>query len=70
MVIFLQCGKDYFRNSLYKLEKAMCKLGKACANWELLQVRQSSVGNIKKRKVIEMTICVQTINGVKMDFLS
>ena len=32
MAIFSQCSKDYFRNSLYKLERQ-------CANGELLQVR-------------------------------
>ena len=31
---------------------------------ELLQVRQRSVCNIKNCNVIEMTICVDTINGV------
>ena len=33
-----------------------------CANGELLQVRQRSVCDIKKRNVIEMTICVHIIN--------
>ena len=33
-------------------------------NGELLQVQQRSVCNIKKRNVIEMTICVHTINAV------
>ena len=33
-------------------------------NRELLQVRQRSVCNIKNCNVIEMTICVCTINGV------
>ena len=40
-----------------------------CVNWErqtangkLLQLRQRSVGNIEKRDMTEMTICVQIIN--------
>ena len=48
--------KDYFRNSLYKLGKAKC------ANKVLLQVWQYC--DIKKRNMIEITICVHTINGV------
>ena len=35
-----------------------------CANGELLQLQQRSVGNIKKRNMIEMRICVQTINDI------
>ena len=49
MVIFSQYIKNYF---------------KQCANRELLQVHQRFVCDIKKRKVIQMTICVHTINGL------
>ena len=31
---------------------------------ELLQVRQRSISDFKKRNIIEVTICVHTINGV------
>ena len=47
MTLFLQCIKDYFKNSLYKLGNA---------NGELLQVQQRFVCEIKKPNVIEMTI--------------
>ena len=57
MAIFSQCGKDYFRKSLYPLGKAMCKQGSVISAGMFFL-------DIKRRNVIEMTICVHTINGI------
>ena len=55
----------YFNNAAkINLEILYINWERQCANGELLQVRQRSVGNIEKRNVIKMTICVQTVNGV------
>ena len=58
MAIFLQCSKNYFRNSLYELGKAMCK--REIVTW----VQQRFVCDIKQRNVIEITVCVHIINDV------
>ena len=49
MAIFSQCSKDYFRDSV--------KIGKS-------SVLTGTVCNIKKHKVIRMTLCVHAINSV------
>ena len=54
-----------FHNAAKIISETLCmNWERQCANGGLLQMRQRSVGNIEKRNVIDMTICVQIINGV------
>ena len=57
MATFSQCSKDFFSETLCK------SWARQCANRGLLQVKRGSACDFKKRNVIEMTICVHTING-------
>ena len=56
---------SYFHNAPKIISETLCiKWERQCADGELLQVQQHSVCNIKKHNVIEMTLCVHTLNGV------
>ena len=55
----------YFHNPVKITSETLCRNWKRqCANGESLQVRQRSICDIKKSNVIEITICVHTINGI------
>ena len=60
MDIFSQCSSK----KIIILETLRKSWERQCTNGELLQVRQRSICDIKKRSVIEITNCVHTINGV------
>ena len=57
MALFSQSSEDNFRNFFINLERQ-------CAKGELLKVRQRFFYDIKKCIVIEITICVHTINSL------